>query len=248
MNILVCISQVPDTTTKIAIGPDGTSIATAGVKYILNPYDEFTIEEGLRLKERFGGTVTALTVGADSSKDVLRTALAMGADAAILVKDEARTDSFVVASSIVDAANEIKPDVIIFGRQSIDFDSFQTPSLVAELLEWPSVNIVSKLDIDGTAVTAECDIEGGKETVTTTLPCVVSTQKGINDPRYPKLPDIMKAKSKPITERAASTVAPRVATVSMSLPDTKRLNKILGDTDADVQELVRLLHEEAKMI
>ncbi|CAN5512626.1 electron transfer flavoprotein subunit beta/FixA family protein [soil metagenome] len=248
MNILVCISQVPDTTTKISVGPDGKSMAAQGVKFILNPYDEFTIEEGLRLKEQFGGTVTALTVGADTSKDVLRTALAMGADAAILVKDEIRADSFTVASSIVEAAKELAPDVVLFGRQSIDYDSFQTSALVAEMLEWPSVHIVSKLEINGTTVKAECDTEGGKEVVETSLPCVISTQKGLNDPRYPKLPDIMKAKSKPITERAATTAASRVETVSMTLPDTKRLHKILGETDADIDELVRLLHEEAKMI
>jgi len=248
MNILVCISQVPDTTTKIAVGPDGKSMAAQGVKFILNPYDEFTIEAGLRMKEAFGGTVTALTVGGDTSKDVLRTALAMGADAAILVKDDSRADSFVVASSIADAAKELAPDVVLFGRQSIDFDSFQTPALVAEMLEWPSVHIVSNLEINGTTVKAECDVEGGKEVIETTLPCVISTQKGLNDPRYPKLPDIMKAKSKPITERAASTASPRVETLSMALPDTKRLNTILGDTDADIDELVRLLHEEAKMI
>lgn len=248
MNILVCISQVPDTTTKISVGPDGKSMATQGVKFILNPYDEFTIEEGLRLKEQFGGTVTALTVGADTSKDVLRTALAMGADAAILVKDDVRADSFTVASSIVEAAKELAPDVVLFGRQSIDFDSFQTSALVAEMLEWPSIHIVSKLTIEGTTVKAECDTEGGKEVVETSLPCVIGTQKGLNDPRYPKLPDIMKAKSKPITERAATTAASRVETVSMTLPDTKRLHKILGESDADIDELVRLLHEEAKMI
>lgn len=248
MNILVCISQVPDTTTKIAVGPDGKSMAAQGVKFILNPYDEFTIEAGLRLKESFGGTVTALTVGADSSKDVLRTALAMGADSAILVKDDVRADSYTVAANIVAAAKELAPDVVLFGRQSIDFDSFQTSALVAEMLEWPSIHIVSKLEIDGTTVKAECDIEGGKEIVETTLPCVISTQKGLNDPRYPKLPDIMKAKSKPITERAAEAVSARVETLSMSLPDNKRLNKILGETDADIDELVRLLHEEAKMI
>lgn len=248
MNVLVCISQVPDTATKIAVGTDGTSIATTGVKFILNPYDEFAIEAGLRLKEASGGTVTTLTVGGDGAKDVLRTALAMGSDAAVLVKDDQRADSFVVASSIAEAARELNPDIIIFGRQSIDFDSFQVPPMVAELLDLPNVSMVSKLDIAGTSVTCERDIEGGKETVATTLPCVISAQKGLNDPRYPKLPDIMKAKQKPITERAATTAAPRVATVAMTLPEQKRLNRIFGDSEGDITEVVRLLHEEAKMI
>lgn len=248
MNILVCISQVPDTTAKITVGSDGTSMNPAGVKFILNPYDEFAIEEGLRLREQHGGTVATLTVGPDGAKEILRTALAMGSDTAILVKDDQRVDSWVVASSIADAARSMQPDVIIFGRQSIDFDSFQLPSMVAELLGMPNVSMVSGLTINGTDVTAERDIEGGKESVKTSLPCVISAQKGLNDPRYPKLPDIMKAKSKPIEERAASGASARVATVSMSLPDTNRLNKILGDSEADINELVRLLHEEAKVI
>lgn len=248
MNILVCISQVPDTTTKVAVGPDGTSINTAGVKFILNPYDEFAIEEGLRQREKHGGTVTAVSVGPDSVKEVLRTALAMGVDTAVHVKDDQRTDSYVVASSIADMARESAPDLVIFGRQSIDFDSFQLPSMVAELLGWADIAMVSSLAIDGGTINAESDIEGGKMSVTASLPCVISAQKGLNDPRYPKLPDIMKAKSKPIAERAPVNTEPRVATVAMSLPVTKRLNKVLGDSDADLQELVRLLHEEAKVI
>lgn len=248
MNILVCISQVPDTTTKIAIGADGASMNPAGVKFILNPYDEFAIETGLRLKEQHGGSVTTITVGPDTAKEVLRTALAMGSDAAVHVKDANRADSFVVASSIAEFASEISPDIIVFGRQSIDFDSFTVPSMVAEILGWPDISTVSSLSIDGTAVTAESDIEGGKQHVSATLPCVISAQKGLYDPRYPKLPDIMKAKSKPIAEREASNATARVATVSMTLPESKRLNKVLGDSDSDIHELVRLLHEEAKVI
>ncbi|MBU3679705.1 MAG: electron transfer flavoprotein subunit beta/FixA family protein [Candidatus Kapabacteria bacterium] len=248
MNILVCISQVPDTTTKVAVGPDGTSMNPAGVKFILNPYDEFAIEEGLRQREKHGGTVTAVSVGPDSVKEVLRTALAMGVDSAVHVKDDHRADSFVVASSIADLVKETSPDVVIFGRQSIDFDSFQLPSMVAELLGWADVPMVSTLSIDGSNLTAESDIEGGKYAVTCALPCVISAQKGLNDPRYPKLPDIMKAKSKPIAERGATAASARTATISMTLPVTKRLNKVLGDSDADLQELVRLLHEEAKVI
>lgn len=248
MNILVCISQVPDTTTRVAVGADGKSINPAGVKFILNPYDEFAVEEGLRLKEKHGGTVTTVTVGPDSAKDVLRTALAMGSDTAVHVKDETRGDSFVVASAIAELAKEISPDVIVFGRQSIDFDSFVLPSMVAELMSWPSISMVSTLVIDGSNVTAERDVEGGREHVTTSLPCVISAQKGLNEPRYPKLPDIMKAKSKPITERAASAAAVRVETLDMQLPDNKRLNRMFSDSDADLDQVVRLLHEEAKVI
>lgn len=247
MNILVGISQVPDTATKITIAADGKSIDTKGVKFILNPYDEFAIEEGLRLREKNGGTVTVVSVGSDSAKEILRTALAMGADKAVLIKGDT-PDSFMVADNIATLAKEVGAELVIFGRQSIDFDSFQTAPMVAELLGWPSVTIVSSLKIEGTNLSAERDIEGGKESVSASLPCVISAQKGLNDPRYPKLPDIMKAKSKPIEERTASAAAPRVTVLSMELPAAKGKGKIFGDSDQDINEVVRLLREEAKVL
>ncbi len=246
MNIFVCISQVPDTTTKITVAPDGKTMAGTGVKFILNPYDEFAIEEGLQLRTKHGGTVTAVTVGGDSSKEILRTALAMGVDKAILIKDNEKSDSFFVAQNLAETVKG--SDILIFGRQSIDFDSYSMSSMVAEILDLPSVSMASKLTINGTNVVVERDVESGKETVATSLPCVISAQKGLNDPRYPKLPDIMKAKSKPIEERAPIACSSRVETLSMELPKTNRTGKILGDSDADIRELVRLLHEEAKVI
>lgn len=248
MNIVVCISQVPDTTTKVAIAPDGKKIAAAGVKYILNPYDEFAIEEGLQLRAKHGGTVTVVSVGGESAKEILRTALAMGVDKAVLVKDDERNDSFGVAQNLAQIARNAGAEIVLFGRQSIDFDSYGMASMVAELLEMPSVSMVSKLSIENGKVIAERDIEGGKEVVETSLPCVLSAQKGLNDPRYPKLPDIMKAKSKPIEEHSSVAGAARVETLSMELPKTNRVGKILGGTEADIRELVRLLHEEAKAI
>jgi electron transfer flavoprotein beta subunit len=247
MNILVGISHVPDTATKIVVGADGKSIDSKGVKFIMNTYDEFALEEALRIKEKHGGSITVATVGGDAAKDVLRTALALQVDTAIFIKAE-NADSFVVASSLADLAKETKPDIILFGRQSIDFDSFQVAPMVAELLDMPSVTITSKLDINGTSIVAERDIEGGKETITTTLPAVISAQKGLNEPRYPKLPDIMKAKSKPIIDRAANGAAARTEIVSMELPAAKGKGKVFGDSDGDIAELVKLLHEEAKVI
>lgn len=247
MNILVGISQVPDTTTKIVIGADGKSIDSKGVKFITNPYDEFALEEALRMKEKHGGSITVVSVGGDGAKEVLRTALALQVDKAVLVKAD-NPDSFTVAGNIAAVAKEINPDVVLFGRQSIDFDSFQVPPMVAELLDMPSITITSKLEINGTAVTAERDIEGGKETVSTSLPAVISAQKGLNEPRYPKLPDIMKAKSKPIEERPAQTFGARTEVVALELPPAKGKGKVFGDSDADIAELVKLLHEEAKVI
>lgn len=247
MNILVCISRVPDTATKINIGSDGKTIEQQGVKFVVNPYDEFAIEEALRLKEKNGGEVTAVCVGPEVAKDVLRTALAMKADRAVLIKAEP-TDSYFVAKNLAEYAKELNPDLILLGRQSVDYDSRQIPSALGEALGAPSVSIISKLDIDGDKVTAERDIEGGKEIVETSLPCVLSCQKGLNDPRYPKLPDIMKAKRKPIEEREAVETEAKVEILSMELPSKQRVGKIFGGEDEDVDALVKALHEEAKVI
>ncbi len=248
MNILVCLSQVPDTTSKISVAASGDAVEKTGLKYILNPYDEYAIEEGLRLREKHTGSVTAITMGPDTAKEILRTALAMGVDKAVLIKDDKRDDSFGVAHNIAAYAQEMKPDLILLGRQSIDYDSFQLAPSLAELLSLPGISMVSSLSIDGSALKAERDIEGGKEQLEASLPCVISVQKGINDPRYPKLPDIMKAKSKPIEERPSVAVDKRQQTVGISLPSTQRVGKILGAEDADIAEFVRLLHEEAKVI
>lgn len=248
MNILVGISRVPDTATKIIIGADGKSIDEKGIKFIINPYDEFALEEGLRLKEKYGGTVVTITVGPEASKEVIRSALAMGADRAVLIKTEGFFDSFFAAKNIANYAKQFNPDIIFFGRQSVDFDSLMVPAMVAEFLGLPAITIVSKLTIDGTKVVAERDVVGGKEIVETTLPCVISAQKGLNEPRYPKLPDILKAKNKPIEEITPEQLEPKVEILGMEIPLRARKNKIVGDSDQEIAEIVKLLHEDAKVI
>lgn len=248
MNILVGISRVPDTATKILIGPDGKSIDEKGVKFIINPYDEFALEEGLRLREKFGGTVVTITVGPEASKEVIRSALAMGADRSVLVKVEGFFDSFFVAKNIANYARQFTPDIIFFGRQSVDFDSLMVPAMVSEFLDLPLITIVSKLTIDANKVVAERDVVGGKEIVETTLPCVITAQKGLNEPRYPKLPDILKAKNKPIEEIVPETTPPMVEIINMEIPLRSRKNKIVGDSDEEISEIARLLHEDAKVI
>jgi electron transfer flavoprotein beta subunit len=214
----------------------------------LNPYDEFAIEEGLRLRERFGGTVTALTIGPETSKEILRTALAMGVDKAGIVKTDDILDSYNVAENIAGYAKSISPDLVIFGRQSIDFDSSGMAPMVAEMLDLPSISVVSSWNIENNAITAERDIEGGKEVLTCSVPCVISAQKGLNDPRYPKLPDIMKAKSKPIEEIASCHGSALVSLTSMALPSSKRVGMIVGDSEAEIASVVTALHEQAKVI
>lgn len=248
MNILVCISRVPDSATRILVGEDHRTIDTQGVKFIINPYDEFAIEEGLRLKEKNGGTVTAIVVGSDLAKEQLRTALAMGVDKAVLVKTDKEFDSYFAANNIAEYAKQMNPDILFLGRQSIDFDSFQIPSLLGELLQIPSVSVVSKITYGEGKLTAERDIEGGKEIVEAEMPCIISAQKGLNDPRYPKLPDIMKARSKPIEEIDAVDSDARISISNIEIPVKQRAGIILGNEDKDVDELVRLLHEDAKVI
>ena len=248
MNILVCISRVPDTASRILVGSDGKNIDTQGIKFVVNPYDEYAIEEGLRLREKNGGTVTAVVVGTEAAKDVLRTAFAMGVDKAVLVKGKEPDDSFYVAKNLAEYAKGISPDLILLGRQSVDYDSRQMASALAEMLGLPSISVVSKLTIENGKATAEKDIEGGKEVVEAALPCLISCQKGLNEPRYPKLPDIMKAKSKPIEEITPVETGNKITILDMSMPSKKRVGKILGAEDSDIDELVKLLHEEAKVI
>jgi electron transfer flavoprotein beta subunit len=249
MKVVVCINHVPDTETKIKIGGDNLSIDRTGVNFMLSPYDEIAVEEGLRLRDKFKGEVIALSLGGDANKETLRKALAMGVDRAVLLKDEAPRDSFGVAHALAEEIRGIAPDAVFFGKQSIDFDDAQVGTLVAEFLGLPSVAVVVKLDVaDGGAVVCEREIEGGHEVVATKLPAVFLAQKGLNEPRYPSLKGIMAAKSKPIEEKPAAAAETRVATVAMKKPPAKNPGRIVGTDASAVPELIRLLHEEAKII
>lgn len=241
MNILVCISRVPDTAAKIVIGGDRKSIDDKGVKYIISPYDEFALEEALQIKKDKGGEATAVTVGSEDAQDIMRTALAMGVDKAVILKTDDVFDSFYVAKNLAEYAKTVNPDLILTGRQSIDYDSFQTASALAELLEMPAVSVVSKMTVGDGTVECERDIEGGKEVLEASLPCVVSTQKGLNSPRYPKLPDIMKAKRKPIEKIDAQAAPARTSVLDMQLPKSERQGIILGDSDADIEKFVEYI-------
>ncbi len=248
MKLAVCINHVPDTATKIIVGTDGKTIDKSGVTYVISPYDEFAIEEGLRLREKNGGDVTVVSLGSVTHKETLRKALAMGVDKAVLLKDEGARDSFAVARALADYLKELSPDVIFFGKQSVDYDDSAVGVMVAEMLGLPSVTVVVKLDVaDGKAI-AEREVEGGREVVETRLPAVFTAQKGLNEPRYPSLKGIMAAKSKPIEERPASPVETKVEVLHMQKPPARPSGRIVGTDVSAVPELVRLLHEEAKVI
>jgi electron transfer flavoprotein beta subunit len=248
MKVVVCVNHVPDTETKIKVGPDNKGIDKSGVNFMLSPYDEFAVEQGLRLKEKFSGEVTVMSLGGDSHKETLRKALAMGVEKAVLLKDDAQRDSYGIAKGLAEEIKTLAPDVVLFGKQSIDYDDAQVGTLVAEMLGYPSVAVVVKMDVQDNKVICEREIEGGHEVVETKLPVVILAQKGLNEPRYPSLKGIMSAKTKPIQEKPAAPAEVRVETVGMRKPAMKAAGKIVGTDKSAVPELVRLLHEEAKVI
>lgn len=249
MKIIVGVSLVPDSTTKVKIGADNKSIDEAGVSYILNPYDEFAVEEALQLKEKNGGEVIAVSYGTDKAKEAIKKAFQMGAEKGVLIKSpSAEFDTYTAARNLADYIKGQNPDLVLFGKTSIDFDGLSVPAMVAEMIDYPCINVVVKLDINGNEITAEREIEGGKEIVVSTLPAVIGTQKGINNPRYPNLKSIMASKSKPVEEAAPTYSGNKYEVTDMKLPAAKAAGKIFTNGAADAAEVVRLLREEAKVI
>lgn len=249
MKIAVCVSHVPDTATKVKVGEDGKRINPDGVTYIINPYDEFAVEEALKTKELFGGdsTVKVYSVGSDKSKESIRKALAMGADEGVLLKDENQRDSIGIATALADEIKNDGCEIIFCGKQSVDYDNSITGQLVAEILDYSCISVVVRLKIDGTKVTAEREIEGGKEIVETELPVVIAAQKGLNEPRYASLKGIMASKKKTIEEKPAIESNIQTEVVKMHLPPPKQPGRIIGTDSSAVPELVKLLREEAKV-
>lgn len=248
MKFAVCVSQVPDTTTKVKIGSDGKTIDPAGVTYIINPYDEFAVEAALQLKEKNGGETIVISVGSDKNKEAIKKAYAMGIEKGILIKTDAEMDSYTVARNLADVLKEINADVVFFGKQSIDYDDSQVGNLTAEMLGIPSISVVVSLNLEGSKLICEREIEGGKELVESVLPAAICAQRGLNNPRYPNLKGIMAAKSKPIEERQPTYTENKTEVLTMTLPKPKAKGKIVGTDASAVPELVKLLREEAKVI
>lgn len=248
MKIVVALSHVPDTATKIKISQDKRTIDPAGVSFIINPYDEFAIEEALRTKEKFGGEVIIISYGNDSAKESIRKALAMGADKGILIKGELNVDSLSVAEALASEISVLQPDIIFCGKQSVDYDSSAVGQMLAELLNYSIISTVVKLEIENGKVKAEREVEGGIEIVESSTPVVITAQKGLNEPRYASLKGIMAAKSKPIEERTFEIKSNKLVLNELRLPDSRRKSKIVGMDASAVPELVKLLREEAKVI
>ena len=250
MKIAVCVSHVPDTATRIKIGADRKSIDPAGVTYIINPYDEFAVEEALKTKEKIGGDslVYAISVGSDTNKETIRKALAMGVDEGILLKDDSSRDSFGVAKALAEEIKSLGCNLVFCGKQSVDYDNSITGQILSEMLGYNSVPVVVDFKLEGNKITAEREIEGGKEVVETELPAVITTQKGLNEPRYASLKGIMAAKKKVIAEKPAVASDNFTEVLDMNLPPSKQPGRILGTDSSAVAELVKLLREEAKVI
>ena len=249
MKILVPIKRVVDYNVKVRVKADGSGVDTANVKMSMNPFDEIAVEEAVRLKEKGTATeVVAVSCGLQACQETLRTALALGADRAILVETDVELQPLAVAKLLRAIVAEEKPDLVILGKQAIDDDANQTGQMLAALLDWPQATFASKLDIASGMATVKREVDGGLETVEIKLPAIVTTDLRLNEPRYATLPNIMKAKKKPLATTTPATlnvdVAPRLATLKVVEPPRRKG----GGKVADVKELVAKLRNEAKII
>ena len=246
MKFLVCISQTPDTTAKISFSADGKEFNAAGVQFIMNPYDEwYALVRACELREALGGSVVALNVGPASNETTIRKALAIGADEAVRSNAEPKSAAFV-AKQIAEYARNEQFDAIFFGKETIDYNGSEVGAMVAEILDLPYISYASKLDLNGNAATFERDIEGGVEVLEADLPFVVSASKGMAEQRIPNMRGIMTARTKPLKVVEPVPFEEQVETVKFSLPPAKAGVKLVDPENMD--ELVRLLHEDAKVI
>ncbi len=248
MKLLVCISHVPDTTSKINFTDGDSKFDTNGVQFVINPYDEFVLTRAMWFKEKQGATVTVVNVGNATTEPTLRKALAIGADEAIRVNAEA-TDGYFVAKQLAEVAKNGGYDLILAGRESIDYNGGMVPGMIAGLLNYNFVNACISVDVDGTSATVMREIDGGKETLSTNLPLVIGGQKGVveeKDLRIPNMRGIMMARKKPLNIVEPISFEATTQSKSFEKPEAKGAVKLI---DADnVGQLVDLLHNEAKVI
>lgn len=261
MKILVLIKQTPDTETKIRLSADSKSIEQGDVKYIINPYDEFAIEEALKVKEKLGsGEVVIASFGGESAKELIIKGLAMGADRGLLVTNTGAetTDSLGAARVLAAAIKFEKADLVFCGKQAIDDDNMHVGTMAAEILGWPHVNVVTKFELSGTTARVEREVEGGQvEVYDVSLPAIFGAHKSLNTPRYASLPGIMKAKKKPFDVKSPSDLGvdvsmlkPRSVSRSFKYPPEKPKGKVFAGepVEAMVEKVVKLLRDEAKVI
>jgi electron transfer flavoprotein beta subunit len=262
MEIVVLIKQVPDTEALIQIADDGAAIKTDEIKWVLNPYDEFAVEEALRIKEAEGGTVTIVSVGPDKTVEAIRTALAMGADQGVHINDPDAygSDSLATAKILAATLKEMEFDLIVAGQRGVDGDNYQVGAAVAEYLNLPQISMVVKQEIADGQITCERTVDGGVAVVKAALPVLFTTQRGLNEPRFASLPGIMKAKKKPLETKTLADLGVDAASVgeanrkvtvtALNFPPQREAVRMMGGDSADAQaaELVKILHEEVKAL
>lgn len=256
MNIVVCIKQVPDTETAIKIAADGKSISTDDIKWVMNPYDEFAVEEALRFQKEQKATVTVVGAGPKRVTEALRTALAMGADKAMLIEDDGLygADPIAIAKILAAAIKDLSPDIIFLGQRAIDDDAGVVGSALAEFLGMPQLSVVTKLALDGDKVTVNRPVEGQTLVIESPLPVVITCQKGLNEPRYASLPGIMKAKKKPLDTKSLADLGASATgfaeIVAINPPPERAAGvTISGDDPAQMAaNLAKALREQAKII
>jgi electron transfer flavoprotein beta subunit len=247
MKILVCISKTPDTTAKIAFADNNTKFADAGVQWIINPYDEwYSLVRAIELKEADASTTIHLvTVGGADAEPIIRKALALGGDEAIRINTEPK-DPYLVAAQIAEIAKQGSYDLILTGKETIDYNNGSVGGMLAEFLDLPYVALATNLQVNGNTATVKREIEGGEETVEVSLPIVISTQKGMAEARIPNMRGIMAARTKPLKVVEAAGVESLTQVAEFGLPPAKAGVKLVDPEQVD--ELVRLLHEEARVI
>lgn len=264
MNIIVCMKQVPDTEAQIRVKPDGSGIVDSDIKFVMNPYDEYGVEEALLLKEKFGGTVTIVCLGPERAIEAIRTGLAMGADKAVHLDDPAFEggDAFSTAKALAAAIKGMEYDLIFCGKQAIDDDLAQVGPALAEMLGIPQIVVVTKVEVseDGKKAKVNRQIIGGEEIIEVPLPAVLTAQKGLNEPRYASLPGIMKAKKKEVKAvkiadlsfdpNAVGKAGAKTQILKMYSPPQRESGNIIeGETaEETASKLAKLLREEAKVI
>jgi electron transfer flavoprotein beta subunit len=250
VKIAVCVKRVPDTETRIKIAADGRSIDESGVKFILNPYDEYAVEEALRRKEAAGsGEVVVVSLGGDAAQETIRNALAMGADRGILLKTDQRSlDPLPVARALAAELKDGGYDLILFGKLAIDDYSHAVGTMVAEMLGLPCVSAVSHLELADGKGKAEREVEGAVEVVEFPLPAVLTADKGLNEPRYPALKGIMAAKKKPLEVKPVTLEPGGIEILELALPPERKPGRILGEGADAVPALIQALRTEAKVL
>jgi electron transfer flavoprotein beta subunit len=250
VKIAVFVKRVPDTESIIKIKSDSKSIDESSLSFVMNPYDEYAIEEALRIKETTGeGEVVVVSLGSEEARESIRSALAMGADRAIhALVPELPDDPLVTATALKEAIVGEDFDLLLFGKQAVDSDNAQIGTLVAELLDLPSASVVVKVSIEGSSVTVHREIDGGEEVISLPLPAVLTAQKGLNEPRYASLKGIMAAKKKVIDEKEIPLREASLEVVSVEYPPERAEGKIVGEGIEALDDLLRLLREEAKVL